>query len=285
MATPIRQVRKTKLVLVIPGFGMLGQDFKSIPQFTFGGFDWVFKPIGVLPKESVTEQAKALDSMLLQACSELTPDAIVGFSMGGDLLMELALQKESFVHTLPRTTTVLLLDPNVRGSADAGDVGTCFITNAAAEASNFDAFYQVVKKRLIPATSKTSRTPQWHVYLGWILAVKHLFPTMQKLGRDVRHTATKRYFRLLSTEWARQARLQGGAELRIVLSPSDFHDASLKQYQEKVAPFGNLLTVSTIFDHFSFWNHAVMAKLLLEVGNSAIAGTIAVAAIERAARH
>jgi hypothetical protein len=134
----------TNHLIVIPGFGMCADDIPSLgSEFTVEKItpEWSKGVLTEIAKD-IADRATAYDRRLRQNA----PGAnllIYGFSVGADILMEMA--NPSTGGLVVRSRTVFLLaDPNINSD-------TCFVTKLAAQSDSFDQFKEVVSCMVQPS--------------------------------------------------------------------------------------------------------------------------------------
>lgn len=191
-------------MLLVPGFGMNGASFagyeidlkadvkRNLPALTLPVI-----PLAPTVLPTLAEQAHQLEEMIQDAMNNVSVKILTGFSLGGDLIMEMTRHRGSnsthrLLANLPSTTELLLLEPNVSGSETS--TGTCFITEAAFKAKSFDEFESNVRNKLnMSLVRATQNMGKWDTYFRSLRQIQALFTVISQLGGDVKRNACERF--------------------------------------------------------------------------------------------
>ncbi len=200
-------------LIVIPGFGMNGSDMGMVegPDGNCQRIDHLYALSpdwqGSSGLADVAEKLALQIDGIYQAAPEPRSFVVYGFSLGGDLLMEMVNRN---LLSLGCDSVLILADPNVSGL-------TCFVTRLAKFSAGRTAFLDAVTAHANGPGGM--QRANWFKYQASVDAniVSDDWGNFQQVAESVLLTVDKRYAEFIATVALTKATLMG-ARIKLLLS-------------------------------------------------------------------
>lgn len=196
-------------LIVIPGFGMKGADLgpvQNVPGFVH--------PVSLDPDWNGCHDLSSVADKLADEINRLYAQAalprkvvVYGFSLGGDLLMEMVNRN---LLDLGADSYLILADPNV-------NTGTCFISGLAVKSPDLQTFLNAITAHANgPGTMQHGR---WMIYQGNVAnnTNQQHWANLQGIAQSVLSTVDQRFADFKSIVGA-AGETPKGAQVQILLS-------------------------------------------------------------------